>query len=229
MLSALRGGCRGDIYVVSTHKCMNALLSFQKRGFCKVHIVSSVYCKKRQIRQNIQLITKENSSFNAITIKKFLEKEENRAATLVLILDHIQDPQNLGAIFRSAALFSVDLVVMPKSRTAPFNDVAGRSASGALALVPHCIVPNLAAAIETLKKHEFWIYALDMQGQELHQSSFSARSAFVLGSENSGISRLCHEKSDISISIPTTGLIDSLNVSVCAGIICYEYRKQFLL
>ncbi|MBU0928160.1 MAG: 23S rRNA (guanosine(2251)-2'-O)-methyltransferase RlmB [Spirochaetes bacterium] len=145
---------------------------------------------------------------------------------LVVVLDHIEDPHNLGAILRSSDVFAADLVVVPERRAAKETDTVARSSAGAAAYVPTASVPNLARAVERLKEAGFWTYAADMGGQSLPDAELSGRVAVVLGAEGSGVSRLLKERCDGSLSIPQYGHVDSLNVSVAAGVILYEVRKR---
>lgn len=144
----------------------------------------------------------------------------------VLILDHIEDPHNYGAILRSADVFGCDLVVVPERRAAGQTEVVARSSAGAVAYVPVAPVPNLARALERLKGAGFWSYAADMGGQALAAAELPARVALVLGAEGSGVSRLLKERCDGILSIPQKGHVDSLNVSVAAGIFLYELSRR---
>jgi len=145
---------------------------------------------------------------------------------LVVILDHIEDPHNLGAILRSADVFAADLVIMPERRAAKETDTVARSSAGAIAYVPVATVPNLARAVERLKEAGFWTYAADMGGQSLPDADLTGRVAIVLGAEGSGVSRLLKERCDGALSVPQYGHVDSLNVSVAAGVILYEVRRK---
>jgi 23S rRNA (guanosine2251-2'-O)-methyltransferase len=147
----------------------------------------------------------------------------------VLILDSITDPHNIGAIIRSACQFNVQLVIMPRNNTtrdAPQNEVVSRASAGAVSWVPVAAVSNLVHVVQKLKKADFWIYSADAAGIAAHETNFASRTALVLGSEGNGISRLLAKECDTSISIPTCGKIDSLNVSVAAGILLYEIFRQ---
>ncbi len=147
--------------------------------------------------------------------------------SLVLVLDHIEDPQNLGAILRSADVFAADLVIAPRKRSAPLTDAAVKASAGASAYVPLTLVANLAEALRKLKKAGFWLYAADMGGRSLPDADVSARSAIVLGNEGAGVSRLIKEECDFTVSIPMAGHVDSLNVSAAAAVLLYEYRRRF--
>ncbi len=147
------------------------------------------------------------------------------ARTTVVILDSITDPHNVGAILRSCDQFGVSLVVIPEHNSASDiagNEVIGRTSAGASAWVPVAIVNNLVRAAEQLKQAGFWIFGADAGGQNCCQIDFPAKSALIMGSEGTGIAALLEKQCDAIVSIPTCGKIDSLNVSVAAGVLLYE-------
>ena len=152
--------------------------------------------------------------------------ESSAPSRLVLLLDGITDPQNLGALLRSADLFSVDLVVLPERRSAHPNPTVAKTSAGASNYIQWISVPNLVRSVETLKKAGYWIYGADIKGKPPAECSFEGLVALALGSEGRGLSRLMQESCDTIVSIPTAGHIDSLNVSVAGGILLYEVRRQ---
>ena len=142
-------------------------------------------------------------------------------------MDSITDPYNLGAILRSADQFSADLILIPERRSASVNETVIRVSSGSAQYVYISYVVNLANELENFKKHGFWIYGADMNGSNSYTSDFSKKSVIVMGSEGTGIRPLVKSKCDFMVSIPMYGHIDSLNVSVSAGIMMYEYRRKY--
>lgn len=162
----------------------------------------------------------------SISVKDFLGSLAEDQPALVLVLDGITDVQNLGAILRSADQFSVDLVIVPERRSAQANETVFRISSGAAQYVSVATVTNLVREIELLQKQGFWVYGADMGGESIHSTRFPARSVVVMGSEGDGMSQLVARSCDHIVSIPTTGHIDSLNVSVASGIMLYEFRRQ---
>jgi 23S rRNA (guanosine2251-2'-O)-methyltransferase len=145
---------------------------------------------------------------------------------LVLLLDGITDPHNYGAILRSAEQFGVDLVVTPTRRSSGVTGTVEKTSAGAVHHLNILEVPNLKYVIRDLKAAGFWVYGADMNGEPVHRSGISGKTALCLGSEGRGLSRIIREYTDSVISIPRLGNIDSLNVSVAAGILLYEIRKQ---
>ncbi|MDC7220983.1 MAG: 23S rRNA (guanosine(2251)-2'-O)-methyltransferase RlmB [Spirochaetales bacterium] len=159
------------------------------------------------------------------SVSSFLRKIKGKENPLVLILDGITDPHNLGAILRSSDQFAVDLVVIPNRRSAGESDTVARTSAGALEWVPLLTVSNLKRVLDELKQGGFWIYGADMGGTAAKDLNLSGPTAIVMGSEGSGLSRLVKEACDGIISIPMAGHIDSLNVSVATGILLYEARR----
>ncbi len=157
---------------------------------------------------------------------EYLEDFDRRQDALVILLDEITDPQNLGAILRSADLFNVDLVVIPQRRSAHETAVVKSASAGASAYVPMATVTNLPRAMEELKQVGFWIYGAQAEGEAAEKCKLSGKVALVMGSEGKGLRRLVSQGCDSFVSIPMGGHIDSLNVSVAAGILLYEVRRQ---
>ncbi len=147
---------------------------------------------------------------------------------IVVILDSITDPHNVGAILRSCDQFGAALVIIPEHNSASDiagNEVIGRTSAGASAWVPVAIVNNLVRAAEQLKQAGFWVYGADAGGQNCRTIDFAEKSVLIMGSEGTGIASLLEKQCDTIVSIPTCGKIDSLNVSVAAGVLLYELSK----
>ncbi|MDR0540171.1 MAG: 23S rRNA (guanosine(2251)-2'-O)-methyltransferase RlmB [Spirochaetaceae bacterium] len=158
-------------------------------------------------------------------LEGFLAALDAEAGALVIVLDEITDPHNYGAILRCADQFGADLVVSRSRRSAKNADIIGRTSAGAASWVPQAEETNLPRALEQLKQAGFWVYGADMAGESLYGKELSGKTALVLGGE-SGLSRLLKASCDALLSIPSYGKIDSLNVSVAAGVFLYEIRKQ---
>jgi 23S rRNA (guanosine2251-2'-O)-methyltransferase len=147
-------------------------------------------------------------------------------AALLLLLDGLSDPHNLGAILRSADQFAADLLVLTSRRSVRETETVLRTSAGASLYVPVVTVPNLVWAMELAKKGGFWIYGADLTGERLDRVRFETRTALILGAEGSGLRRLVRERCDELVRIPARGHVDSFNVSVAAGILMYEIRRQ---
>jgi 23S rRNA (guanosine2251-2'-O)-methyltransferase len=161
-----------------------------------------------------------------ISLDEFIGALGEKKEVLVLILDEITDPHNYGAILRSCDQFGVDLVISRDRRSAKHAEVIAKTSAGAVDWVPASETANLVRAAEDLKNAGFWIYGADMEGDPVQSVELGGRVALVLGSEGAGISRLLAEHCDRMVSIPSRGRIESLNVSVAAGVLLYEARRQ---
>jgi 23S rRNA (guanosine2251-2'-O)-methyltransferase len=161
-----------------------------------------------------------------INLEEFMAGLGDRADALVLILDEITDPHNYGAILRSCDQFGVDLVISRNRRNAKHADVISKTSAGTDSWVPQAETPNLVRAAEQLKDAGFWLYGADMQGEPVYDKDLRGRAVLILGSEGTGISRLLRESCDSLVGIPSIGKIDSLNVSVAAGVLLYEVQRQ---
>jgi len=176
--------------------------------------------------RGIALQVEDESGKTDISLENFIAELGDSKSSLVMILDEITDPHNYGAILRSCDQFAVDLVVSRNRRNAKQAPIVSQTSAGAVSWVAQAETPNLVRAMEDLKEAGFWIYGADMDGEPVYKLDLSGRIALVLGSEGGGISRLLRERCDGMVGIPSYGRIDSLNVSVAAGVLLYEVRRQ---
>jgi len=146
---------------------------------------------------------------------------------LVLVLDGIEDPRNLGAILRTAECAGVQGVFIPERRAVGLNETVAKASAGAIEHLPIARVTNLSRLIEQLKERNVWIVGTDAQaGTNYTEWDWRRPSVVVLGAEGSGLHRLVREHCDVLVRIPVRGKIDSLNVSVAAGVVLYEAQRQ---
>lgn len=145
---------------------------------------------------------------------------------LLILLDGIEDPHNLGSVIRVAECAGATAVVIPNRRSAVVNETVVRVSAGASMYVPVCKVNNLNQAIEELKEMGIWVYAADMDGTPMYDVNLKGDLALVIGAEGDGVSKLTRKVCDGIISIPMKGKINSLNASVSAGIVTYEAIRQ---
>lgn len=162
------------------------------------------------------------------TIEDSLALAEERGESPFFILcDELTDPQNLGAILRTAECSGVHGVIIPKRRSVSLSYAVGKASAGAVEYMPVIKVNNLASTIDILKEKGIWVYAADMGGQNWCDVDYTGGGvALVIGSEGQGVQRLVKEKSDFIVSLPMLGKINSLNASVACGVLCYEIMKQ---
>ncbi len=157
---------------------------------------------------------------------KYYKIEDAYNSDFVVILDHLEDPHNFGAIIRTCEASGVDFIIIPKNRSVEINSTVMKVSAGALSNMKIIETNNLVSAIEKLKDNGFWVYATDMKGENYTDVKYDTKTALIIGNEGSGISRLVKEKSDFIISIPMKGKINSLNASVAAAIVIYEVVRQ---
>ncbi len=152
--------------------------------------------------------------------------EEKGDAPFIIIADEIADPHNLGAILRSADAFGVHGVIISKRRAAGLTPSVAKASGGAIHYVPVARVANLAQTVEELKEKNIWVYGCDMAGEKVYyEQDYSGGVALIVGSEETGISRLLREKCDFFVRIPMKGKISCLNASVAASVIMQEISK----
>lgn len=153
--------------------------------------------------------------------------EKAKSPPLVLVLDSVQDPHNLGACLRTAEAAGVDFVVMPKDKSAPLSATARRAASGAAEVLPIVLVTNLARALRMLKEGGLWLAGTsDTAKQSLYETDLKGAIALVMGGEGPGMRRLTQEHCDYLVRIPMRGSVESLNVSVATAVCLFETVRQ---
>jgi 23S rRNA (guanosine2251-2'-O)-methyltransferase len=162
-------------------------------------------------------------------VQRYAELEDVVARTglqLLVLLDGVEDPHNLGAIIRTAHAAGASAILIPDRRAAGLTDVVGKAAAGAIEHLPVVRVGNVTQTLEMLKKRGFWIYGLDERGTQLYsETDYAMPTVFVLGGEGQGLHQLVKKHCDVLVRIPMAGAISSLNVSVAAGIVLFEWRR----
>ncbi len=165
---------------------------------------------------------------------EWLNEIDLDAMPCVLILDHIEDTHNFGAILRTAAAVGIAGVIVSKDRQAPINGVVYKTSAGALTNVPVVRVSNINQTIARLQENKFWISAVDIDENArkpltIWDQKFDTPTAFVMGGEGKGVSEKTREHADFIVSIPMENMVESLNVSVAAAVVMYEWKRQQLL
>ena len=149
----------------------------------------------------------------------------NKDKCFLVILDHLEDPHNLGAIVRTVEASGVDGIILPQNRSVSVNETVMKTSVGALYNVKISSVINLNNTIKYLKKNGFWIVGADMDGDAYDKINYPDKVALIIGSEGFGMTRIVRESCDFIASIPMKGKVNSLNASVAAGILIYEIVK----
>lgn len=145
---------------------------------------------------------------------------------IIVILDHLEDPHNLGAIIRTCEAAGVNGIIIPKDRSVDVNSTVIKVSAGAIENINVCMVTNLNQTINELKKKGFWIVGTDMVGTDYTKIDYKGKTAIIIGNEGNGMSKLVENSCDFVATIPMNGKINSLNASVATGIIVFEAIKQ---
>ena len=196
---------------------------------CPCQYVEEVNLDKESITKNHQGIIAYAAPQKLTTLKELLSKTKTNEKSLLIILDELEDPHNLGAIIRSAEALGADAIIHPKRRSVKITGTVIKTAQGAQEYIPVLQINNIISVLNEIKKYSYWVYGLDEDAKDnLNKIEFSSKSVLVIGGEGKGLSRLVKENCDFLIKIPMFGKIPSLNASVAAAITIYEYSRQKL-
>jgi len=206
---------------------LQSLLNLAKERGCPVQFVPREKLDDISGGLNHQGIIAETAAWRYYELDELLAQIDIRANPILLILDGVEDPHNLGALLRSGECAGISGVILPRRRSAQLTETVARVSMGAIESIRVARVGNLAQTLDALKEVGFWIAAADMSGQSFWQVKWDFPVALILGGEGSGVSRLLKEKSDYVVSIPTLGEVNSLNVSV-AGKFLPRNNKAWL-
>ena len=189
--------------------------------------VPILYKKKeeldRLVKNNHQGVILQVGDFKYVSLDEIIEGKDT---CTILILDHLEDPHNLGAIVRTVEASGVDGIILPINRSVSVNETVMKTSVGSLINVKICQVTNLNNTIKYLKKKGFWFYGADMDGENYRDIKYADKTCLVIGNEGKGLARIIEESCDYIVSIPMKGKVNSLNASVAAGILIYEMVKK---
>lgn len=186
-----------------------------------------IYRDKKELDQLAngihQGIILDVADFSYTDYHEFIQDEDS----FVLVLDHLEDPHNLGAIIRTSEAAGVNGIILPKDRSVGVNATVMKTSVGAIDNIPVSLVTNLNQTIQDLKKQGFWVVGTDMENAiDYREIDYSGKIALVIGNEGSGMSRIVRESCDFIAKIPMYGKVNSLNASVAGGIMIYEVIRQ---
>lgn len=209
------------IYLQDNFHDQNLIFTIEKS---KIPVVLKSKNELDQLANGVhQGIILDVVDFSYTDYQEFLKEDD----AIVVILDHLEDPHNLGAIIRTCEAAGVTGIILPKNRGAIVNGTVIKTSAGAITNVPISLVTNLNTTIRDLKEHGFWIVGTDMKNStDYREIDYSGKIALVIGNEGEGMSRLVRESCDFIARIPMRGKINSLNASVAAGIMIYEIFRQ---
>lgn len=174
-----------------------------------------------------QGIAAELKPYQTVSLEEIIYKAKNKEKKIIVMLDNISDPHNLGAIIRSADVFEAAGIILPKHNSVSLNATVAKTSAGAINYVPVAVVNNLNQAIKTLKEEGYWIVSTDGSAKISYSSiKYDFPVVVVIGSEGKGVSSLVLKNSDYIVKIPQFGHVNSLNASVAAGILLAEVHKS---
>lgn len=230
VLEALKAGTTINKLIVAKGEqkgSIQEILRLAKEQRVQVQLVERNKLDKMCAGQNHQGVAAQIATADYVDWQDMLQAAKDKGEdVLLVILDELEDPHNLGAILRSVDAVGAHGVIIPKRRAVPLTDGVAKASAGAVEHVPVARVANIAQTIDELKKHGVWVAGASMEGKEMYRQDLKGPLALVIGSEGKGISRLVGEKCDFFVSIPMRGKINSLNASVAAGLLLYEAYRQ---
>ena len=209
------------IYLQENFHDKKLILSIEK---FKIPVKTMSKIELDQLANGIhQGIILDVEDFSYTDFKNYLDIED----AFVVILDHLEDPHNLGAIIRTCEAAGVTGIILPKNRGVSVNATVIKTSAGAVSNISISMVTNLNQTIRNLKEHGFWVVGTDMENStDYRELDYSGKIALVIGNEGEGMSRLVRESCDFIAKIPMCGKVNSLNASVAAGILIYEVFRQ---
>lgn len=190
-------------------------------SYCDINKIPSQYMEMNGLNR----LTKANHQGVVIEIQDYSYYEfKDVEGDFVLVLDHLEDPHNFGAIIRSAVGAGVKTIIIPKDRSVKVTDTVVKTSVGMVNHVKIVMVNNVVNALKKLQDMGYFVYAADMNGKDYKSVDYANKKVLVIGNEGSGISRLVNDTSDEIVSIPIMEVCESLNASVAAGILMFEMR-----
>ena len=204
-------------YISKKFKEQSIIDDLKKKNI-RINFVDSKFLdqKVEGLHQGIILEVEEAKTH---TLEELFNKIKEKENPLVVMLDHLEDPHNFGAIIRTCEALGIDAIIIPNDRSVGITGTVIKTSAGAISYTTIVRVPNLANTIEKLKKNNFWIVGTDMEGTNYTKLDYNMPTCLVIGNEGKGMSKIVKDNCDFIATIPMTGQINSLNASVSCGII----------
>lgn len=180
----------------------------------------------RKVEGLHQGIILEVDDVKTYSIDEFINGIKNKKNAKVVMLDHLEDPHNFGAIIRTSEALGIDGIIIPNDRSVGITSTVVKTSVGAIEHIKIIRVPNLQVALKKLKENNFWIVGTDMQGEDYTKLDYDMNTCLIIGNEGKGMSKMLRNSCDFIVSIPMKGKINSLNASVSCGIILSEMVRE---
>jgi 23S rRNA (guanosine2251-2'-O)-methyltransferase len=230
VLEAINSGAEIEVIYVAFGQhgdAINRIFTAAKKNKIKITQVTPQKFNAIAKSEDAQGVVAFKSTQKFYELDELIEESKKSTLPLLLLLDTIQDPHNLGAILRTAECAGVDGVIITTNQSAPINETVEKISAGAVSHLKICKVHNLVQTIDELKKDGYWIVGTSLSGEKFYnQLDYKMPIALVVGNEEKGIRKLVAEHCDFLVKIPMKGKIDSLNVSVATGVLLFEIINQ---
>ena len=232
VLEALRAGQRkiSRIYIAAGRrdKRLSEVLTLARLNHIEFRVLPAEVFNKRFHGKGLQGVVAEIAFRQYVSLEEVVNiPQKEGELPLFLLLDELEDPRNLGAILRTAEAGGVQGIIIPSHRAADLGPTVAKTSAGAIEYVPVVKVSNLKRAMEVLREKGIWIYGADLNApKNLWEEDLNVPLAIVFGSEGRGLRKTIRQSCDALISIPMFGRLNSLNVSVAAGVVIFEILRQ---
>ena len=211
-------------YISKKFKDQN-IINLLKEKNIKINFEDELQLNKK-VEGNHQGIILEVDEVETLSLKEYLELTKDKKNPLLVMLDHLEDPHNFGAIIRTCEALGIDGIIIPNDRSVGINGTVVKTSVGSIVNVNIIRVPNLANTIEKLKDNGYWFVGTDMKGTEYTKIDYNMPTCLVIGNEGHGMSNIVKNNCDFIATIPMTGKVNSLNASVSCAIILSEIVNQ---
>ena len=205
---------------------LSVIFAEARKRNIRVQFVDRQVLDKESESRRHQGVIAYTTEYEYFDLEDIIAEKRSEKGGFIVLCDGIEDVHNLGSILRVAECAGADGVVIPKAGGTVVTESVIRISAGAAEHIKVAKVPNLGNAVETLKRNNYWVYALEAGGEDIYAEDFSGNVALVVGGEDSGVRRLTKEKCDKIVSIPLSGKVNSLNASVALGIAAYEVVRK---
>lgn len=230
VLEAINSGAEIEVIYVAFGQhgdAINRIFTAAKKNKIKITQVTPQKFNSIAKNEDAQGVVAFKSTQKFYELDELIEESKQSTFPLLLLLDTIQDPHNLGAILRTAECAGVDGVIITTNQSAPINETVEKISAGAVSHLRICKVQNLVHTIDELKKDGYWIVGTSLNGEKFYNElDYKMPTALIVGNEEKGIRKLVAEHCDFLVKIPMKGKIDSLNVSVATGVLLFEIINQ---
>ena len=228
VMEALRSGVTIDALLVEKGQNHQIVAMARQKGI-KLQYLDKNAMDRLSVTKRHQGFIAKVTDFEYCEVSDILAEAENRGEdAFIVLLDGVEDPHNLGSVIRVCECAGVHGVIIPKHRAAGVNETVVRVSAGAAEHMKIARVTNIVSAIEELQSAGVWVYAADMDGENIYSADLTGKAAFVIGGEGNGVRPVTAKACDKTVALPLRGKVNSRNASVACGVVVYEALRQRL-